>query len=473
MENHETSALSRFGSWVKNSLLVKLSFIGFLTLFLLIPNSMIQGLIYERQGRLNDAMRDVSTSWGGAQTIVGPVLSIPFSEWTQLSDGKKVESIRTAYFLPLSLQVDGKVNPEIRKRGIYEIVLYQSELTISGKFNKPDFAAMHIQPENVHWDQAKLSLGISGMSGIKNSINLDWSGTSTRLEPGTANALVLPSGVSNAVALAPDQAEYNFKLALKLNGSGYLKFEPVGKETKVNLASTWPSPSFEGEFLPDERNITAAGFEASWTVLDLNRNYPQQWKDKDYSFANSSHSADLAAQSYGNPPNQSTSSFGVRLIQTVDEYAKTDRSSKYAILVIGLTFLIYFFFEILRKFHIHPFQYLLVGLALSVFYLLLLSLSEHLGFNKAYFLAAGVTIALITMYSAGVFKIRRLTFQLFLLLTLIYGFIFIVLQLEDYALLAGSVGVFAALAAVMFYSRNVDWYNLTPPPATTPAPPAP
>lgn len=157
----------------------------------------------------------------------------------------------------------------------------------------------------------------------------------------------------------------------------------------------------------------------------------------------------------------------------MDEYAKTDRSSKYAILVIGLTFLIYFFFEILRKFHIHPFQYLLVGLALSVFYLLLLSLSEHLGFNKAYFLAAGVTIALITMYSAGVFKIRRLTFQLFLLLTLIYGFIFIVLQLEDYALLAGSVGVFAALAAVMFYSRNVDWYNLTPPPATTPAPPAP
>ncbi len=462
MENHETSASSRFGSWVKNSLLVKLGFIGFLILFLLIPNSMIQGLIYERQGRLDDAMREVSTSWGGAQTIIGPILSIPFSEWTQLSDGKKVESIQTAYFLPLSLQVDGNVNPEIRKRGIYEIVLYQSELNISGKFSKPDFAAMHIQPENVHWDQAKLSLGISGMSGIKNSINLDWAGTSTRLEPGTASAIVLPSGVSNAVALAPDQAAYNFKLGLKLNGSGFLKFEPVGKETKVKLASTWPSPSFEGEFLPDERSISAAGFEASWTVLDLNRNYPQQWKDKDYSFIRSNNAGDQAAQHYGVAnPNQPTSSFGVRLIQTVDEYAKTDRSSKYAILVIGLTFLIYFFFEILRKFHIHPFQYLLVGLALSVFYLLLLSLSEHLGFNKAYFLAAGVTIALITMYSAGVFKIRRLTFQLFLLLTLIYGFIFIVLQLEDYALLAGSVGIFAALAAVMFYSRNVDWYNLS------------
>jgi inner membrane protein len=464
MENHETSALGRFGAWVKNSLLVKLAAIGFLTLFLLIPNAMIQGLIQERQGRLNDAMRDVSTSWGSAQTVIGPVLSVPFSEWTQLQDGKKVESIRTAYFLPLSLQVDGKVNPEIRKRGIYEIVLYQSELNISGKFSKPDFAALHILPEDVHWDQAKLSLGITGMSGIKNIINLDWAGASTRLEPGTANAAVLPSGVSNAVALTPGQEEYNFKLALKLNGSGFLKFEPVGKETKVALASTWRSPSFEGDFLPDERTVSEAGFQASWTVLDLNRNYPQQWKDQDYSFRNSGNSpAYVADQAYstGGVVNQPSSSFGVRLIQTVDEYAKTDRSSKYAILVIGLTFLIYFFYETLRKFHIHPFQYLLVGLALSVFYLLLLSLSEHLGFNKAYFAAAGVTIALITMYSAGVFKIRRLVLQLFMLLTLIYTFIFIVLQLEDYALLAGSIGIFTALAAVMFYSRNVDWYNLS------------
>lgn len=462
MENQDPSALNRFGSWVKNSLLVKLGSIGILTLLLMIPNSMIQGLIGERQGRLFDAAREVSTSWGSAQTITGPVLSVPFSEWTQLDNGKKTETIRTAYFLPLSLQADGKVNPEIRKRGIYDIVLYQSELNIRGKFNRPDFEAMHINPENVHWDQAKLSLGISGMSGIKNSINLNWSGVETRLEPGTANATVLASGVSNAVDLAPQQKEYDFALALKLNGSGFLKFEPVGKETRVTLASSWPSPSFEGEFLPDERNITESGFTASWTVLDLNRNYPQQWKDDDYTFkpTNTSYQGEYSSTTpAGIQP--AGSSFGVRLIKTVDEYAKTDRSSKYAILVIGLTFLIYFFFETLRKFHIHPFQYLLVGLALSVFYLLLLSLSEHLGFNGAYLLAASVTIGLITLYSAGVFKSPRLVLQLFLLLTMIYGFIFIVLQLEDYALLAGSIGIFSALAAVMYYSRNVDWYNLS------------
>ena len=239
---------------------------------------------------------------------------------------------------------------------------------------------------------------------------------------------------------------YAFSIPLKLNGSGYLKFEPVGKETTVALESGWSSPSFEGDFLPDQREIRPEGFSASWKVLDLNRNYPQQWKGAEYSFGTGNHPS---------------AHFGVRLVQTVDEYAKTERSSKYAILVIGLTFLIYFFYETLRRFHIHPFQYLLVGLALSVFYLLLLSLSEHLGFNTAYAVATAATIGLITVYSAGVFKNLRMTVQLTLLLGLIYGFIFIVLQLEDYALLTGSIGIFAALAAVMYYSRNVDWYNLS------------
>jgi inner membrane protein len=446
MEKVENSMFSRFGHWVKTSLLVKLSSIGVLILILLIPKSMIDDLIWERQGRQQEAIQEVGASWGAPQTIIGPLLSIPYSEWTQLENGKKVESVLTAWFLPLELNVTGKVNPELRKRGIYEIVLYQSELLVAGKFAKPDFAALNISPENVHWDQAKLSIGIKGMSGIKNSIQLDWSGTSIRMEPGTANSKILLSGVSNTVPTDPESAEYSFSIPLKLNGSGYLKFEPVGKENKVSLESSWPSPSFEGEFLPDQREITPEGFRAAWTVLDMNRNYPQQWKGYEYAFS-----------SDANPD----SKFGVRLLQTVDEYAKTERSSKYAILVIGLTFLIYFFFETLRKFHIHPFQYFLVGLALSIFYLLLLSLSEHLGFNVAYFIAAAATIGLITVYSSGVFKSRRLTIQLFLLLLVIYGFVFTVLQLEDYALLAGSIGIFGALAVVMLYLRNVDWYNLS------------
>lgn len=447
MENNENAMMNRFGHWVKTSLLVKLFSIGFLTLLLLIPNAMIKELVRERQDRLAEATQEVSASWGVPQTVIGPILSVPYSEWTQAEDGKKLESIHTAWFLPQELAVDGRVNPELRKRGIYEIILYQSDLLISGKFSKPDFAALHIRPEDVHWEQARLSLGVSGMSGIKTSIQLNWSGTSIRMDPGTANAKVLLSGVSNEVPLDAETGEYRFSIPLKLNGSGHLKFEPVGKESKVSLESTWPSPSFEGEFLPDKREISPKGFNASWTVLDLNRNYPQQWKGYEYGFSSNSTG-----------PN---SQFGVRLMNTVDGYAKSDRSAKYAILVIGLTFLIYFFFETLRKFHIHPFQYLLVGLALSIFYLLLLSLSEHLGFNTAYFIATAATVGLITIYSNGVFRNTRLSIQLLLLLLLIYGFIFIVLQLEDYALLAGSIGIFGALAAVMFYSRNVDWYNLS------------
>ncbi|MEZ4942322.1 MAG: cell envelope integrity protein CreD [Saprospiraceae bacterium] len=444
MENQENSMIGRVGHWVQTSLLVKLASIGFLTLLLLIPNAMIQDLVRERQSRQAEAINEVSASWGAPQTVTGPVLSIPYSEWVQLENDKRVESIQTACFLPQAVHVDGKVDPELRKRGIYEIVLYQSDMTITGAFGKPDFAALNIRPEDVHWDQAKLSLGISGMSGIKNSIGLDWSGTAIRLEPGTANSKILLSGVSNAVPVDPETETYTFSVPLKLNGSGHLKFEPVGKETTVSLESGWPSPSFEGDFLPDRREITPEGFSAGWKVLDLNRNYPQQWKGAEYSFGTGNHPS---------------AHFGVRLMQTVDEYAKTDRSAKYAILVIGLTFLIYFFFETLRRFHIHPFQYLLVGLALSVFYLLLLSLSEHLGFNTAYAVATAATIGLITVYSAGVFKNLRLTVQLSMLLALIYGFIFIVLQLEDYALLTGSIGIFGALAAVMYYSRNVDWYN--------------
>ncbi|MCB0532819.1 MAG: cell envelope integrity protein CreD [Saprospiraceae bacterium] len=452
MENQENSVIGRFGHWVQTSLLVKLASIGFLTLVLLIPNVMIQDLVRERQNRQSEAISEVSASWGAAQTVTGPVLSIPYSEWVQMENDKRVESIQTAYFLPQALRVNGKVDPELRKRGIYEIVLYQSDLMISGTFDKPDFAALNIRPEDVHWDQAKLSLGIAGMSGIKNSIQLDWAGMGIRLEPGTANSKVLLSGVSNAVPVDAETEAYAFSIPLKLNGSGYLKFEPVGKETTVALESGWSSPSFEGDFLPDQREIRPEGFSASWKVLDLNRNYPQQWKGAEYSFGTGNHPS---------------AHFGVRLVQTVDEYAKTERSSKYAILVIGLTFLIYFFYETLRRFHIHPFQYLLVGLALSVFYLLLLSLSEHLGFNTAYALATAATIGLIAVYSAGVFKNLRMTVQLTLLLGLIYGFIFIVLQLEDYALLTGSIGIFAALAAVMYYSRNVDWYNLSETAQTT------
>ncbi len=438
MQNQETSNFQRFSHWLRQSLFVKLAAIGFLILLLMIQQSMIQSLVHERQHRQREVVQEVSNSWGAPQTIIGPVLSIPYTRWTE-PDGKRIRVQEVAHFLPVRLEIEGQAPHQIRRRGIFSVILYQAELSLQGTFARPDFASLHIDPADVHWEQAKLSVGISGMTGIKSSIEVDWNDSRHRLEPGTAYPDILPAGVSIGIPVAPADESYTFRVPVKVNGSDFLQFEAVGKETTLRLQSDWPSPGFSGNFLPDQREVSEQGFSAVWQVLDLNRNYPQSWKNNQYRLGDTA--------------------FGVRFVQPVDEYAKNSRSAKYAVLVIVLTFLIYFFFETLRRFHVHPFQYLLVGLAISVFYLLLLSLSEHIGFNYAYLCSAIATIGLIVLYSASVLKIRRLVIQLALLLIAIYSFIFIILQLEDYALLAGSLGLFIALAAVMYYSRRVDWYN--------------
>lgn len=440
MENNENSAFGKVGHWLRTSLLVKLLAIGFIVLILLIPQVMIQGIITERQSRQYSVVQEISQSWGGEQYVQGPVLSIPYKEWTEYENGKRSYTLRTMYFLPTELNIESKADHELRRRGIFDAVLFRSDVLLKGKFEALSFRELNVSPDNIQWEEARLSVGISSMTGIKNIIQLDWNGQQRRMEPGTANSELLASGVSAPVTVTETGEAYTFSIPMELNGTESLYFEPVGRITSASMQSSWPSPSFTGKTLPDKREIGPDGFSASWQVLDLNRNYPQQWKNDAFSFGDSS--------------------FGVRLIRPVDEYLKNDRAAKYAILVIGLTFLIYFFFETLRKFNIHPFQYLLIGLALTVFYLLLLSLSEQIGFNAAYGTAAVATIGLISFYSASVLKARQLVIQLTMLLCAIYGFIFVVLQLEDYALLAGSIGIFIALAAVMYYSRKVNWYNL-------------
>lgn len=461
--NISGSSFYRFSQWLKESLFVKFFSIGFLVLLLLIPITMIKELIREREYRQAEVKNEVSLSWGGSQAIQGPVLTVPYTTFTTV-EGKQTEERHTAYFLPQKLAVEGDLKHQIRKRSIFDVVLYQAGITLSGEFQQPDFQSFNLEKADVHWNEARLAVGIRGMTGIKEAVQVDWSGEVQRMEPGTGITGLLASGVSTPIRLSPDGTGYQFSIPIKLNGSEYLSFEPVGKSTSVKLKSDWQSPSFEGAFLPDQRDISATGFTAEWQVLDLNRSYPQQWNDDVVRFANTGasqtqpgYAADVAVAS---PMERNVSNIAVRLIQPVDEYQKNTRSAKYAILVVGLTFMLYFFFEMLRKLFIHPFQYLLVGLALTVFYLLLLSLSEHLGFNAAYLVSSLATIGLICVYSASMLKIRRLVWQLFIMLLGIYGFIFILLQLEDYALLAGSIGVFLALAAVMFSSRKVDWYNL-------------
>ncbi len=245
---------------------------------------------------------------------------------------------------------------------------------------------------------------------------------------------------------------------------------PLGRNTQVNIRSDWPNPSFDGAFLPDERDVDESGFTARWEVLHLNRNFPQAWKGSQYRFTTPGASPSSPDNYYYDRPPvdvaQTVSTeasgyrFGVNLLRPVDEYQKSMRSAKYAILFISLTFLVFFFVETLNRKRIHPIQYLLVGLALCIFYALLVAISEQLNFNLAFIVSSIAVTVLITLYCHSIFKQQKLTLFIGLLLVMLYGFVFTLLQLQDYALLIGSIGLFGILAVVMYFSRKIDWYAL-------------
>ncbi|MEM6319680.1 MAG: cell envelope integrity protein CreD [Bacteroidota bacterium] len=440
MENRELSYFERISRWFRQSLTIKLASIGIIMLLLMIPNAMVNDLINERRWLQQSVVDEVGQKWGKAQTLVGPILSIPFTETLKKNDGKIVEIERIAYFLPENLRINGELLPEVRKRSLYKVNLYKADLQVSGNFGALGLDYLTLQPKQFSWEKAKVIFGIPDMAGIEDNIFLDWNDQKLRMQPGIAQSKVVQSGVSVPVTISGAKDNPKFQLNLKLRGSQTIHFAPIGKETVASLNSTWATPSFEGNFLPNERDISEAGFSAQWKVLDFNRNYPQQW---------------IGEQ---NQLNHHT--FGLKLFASVDEYTKNTRSAKYAFLLISLSFLVFFFFEIINKLNIHSIQYVFIGLAISVFYILLLSLSEHIGFNAAYWISTLATVGLITAYSASILNNAKRTGILAGILVALYTFIFIILQLEDFALLAGSIGLFAVLAVVMLMSRQIDWYHL-------------
>jgi inner membrane protein len=421
------------------SLTIKLLLIGALVIVLLIPSFMIQFLIHERKQRNDEAKSEISSTWGAIQTLGGPVISVPVKK-TKVINRETITEYSFAHILPEELKIEGKVIPEKRHRSIYDVVVYTTNLSFSGYFSTSEFINWQVDEGQLLWDKAVVTAGIPDMRGIKENIELNWDTSKYLFNPGVPSSDVFGSGVSTGIDLSNlsnKKIEFSFKLSL--NGSEELNFIPIGKNTIVDIESPWPDPSFQGAFLPDEHNITQKNFTAHWKVLHLNRNFPQKWEGQRY---------------YIND-----SKFGVNLIVPVDHYQKSTRSAKYAIMIIVLTFMVFFFVEVYNKNKIHPMQYLLVGLALIIFYALLLSFSEHFGFNIAYLIAAIATIALVTAYSHSIFKKTSLTWIAGLILIVLYGFIFVILQLQDYALLMGSVGLFLVMAVIMYLSRKINWYN--------------
>lgn len=430
--------------------MLKIAVIGFLTLILLIPTGMLQELIREREQTRNEAVAEVSGKWGGEQVLGGPVLSVPYRTVTKDEKGNQTLVTAYAHFLPDDLQIDGDLRPEQRNRGIFVVMLYNTRLTIRGSFRKPSMAGFGIPPDAIEWDKAFLSMGISDMKGIRDSIRFRINGRTVEAEPGIPSSDILTSGVNVPIDLSADS--YRFDCAVNLNGSTQLNFLPFGKQTVVRLRSPWATPSFTGAFLPDQRQVSAQGFQATWKVLQFNRNYPQQGLGDFLT-----HTPNTAAD-----PN----AFGVKLLLPVDEYQKTMRSAKYGILFVMLTFIAFFFVEILDRRRIHPIQYLLVGFAICLFYLLLLSISEQLSFDRAYLIGSVIILALVTFYVRYVFQNLRLTILFSGILALLYGFFYSLLQLEDYSLLLGSFGLLLILAVVMYLTRNVNWYRAYEPEPT-------
>jgi inner membrane protein len=444
--NTAPSFFERASQWLKHSISIRLITIGVLILFLLIPVSMVQDLIREREQRQEEAIMEVSSKWGEQQTLTGLVLTVPYKAYTRVYKSDKyrlVESIQYAHFLPELLNISGDISPEVRYRGIYEVIVYNSKLKLSGEFKFPNFEELNIDKSNILWDDAFLSMGISDLRSIQENISVNWNNEQFFFNPGVESNDVISNGISTRLPLQINDSasqKTSFSLDLNLNGSSSLNFIPLGKITRVKIESKWQNPSFIGAFLPDEREINNNGFSATWKVLHLNRPYPQSFK--------------------GAVQGIYQSSFGVNLIVPVDEYQKSMRSAKYAVMFITLTFLIFFFVQILNGVRIHPIQYIMVGLALCVFYTLLIALSEHISFKFSYFASSAAIIGLISFYVRSIFKNRKLTTLITLILAMLYLFIFSIIQLEDYALLMGSTGLFIILAAIMYLSRKIDWYSL-------------
>ena len=414
------------------SLTVKMVLLAIMGVMLLIPLVLIMEVIRERSRNAETARIEIGALWASAQTVTGPVLNVPGSKVIS-DDGRYVTT--TMHILPDDLKVNGVLVPEIRYRGIYETVVYDSDLEISGSFSLSGYE--HLNDYLWQWDKAYVSLGVSDNKGISDKAELAIGGKVIGAMPGAGQDDLFERGISFPMAIDPSRGsefQGEFSLSFGLKGSGSLAFSPVGRNTVVNLRSEWEAPKFTGNFLPAEREVTDTGFTARWAVTHLNRSFPQVWAGKSYTPANDA--------------------FGVDLIMEADHYTKAERSAKYGLLFIALTFLVLLIIELRSAQRIHIFYYLLVALALILFFSLLTALSEHIGFNPAYLISAAATIGLLTAFFSSLLKKGWMVLLISGLLTVLYVFIFFLLAMKDYAFLVGNIGLFVLLAALMIVSAK-------------------
>ena len=433
--------------------------VAILTTILLIPLSFIKNLIHERMERQEVVVNEINKKWGKEVLLYGPILKVPYKKHiitkvhnaiTGLNNNESVTSTSYAYFFPKELNIKSIINPQEKQRGIYKTAVYKSAIDITGSFTKPDFSEREINDEDILWDKTKLIIQTSNLKGVNSLVEIEMhknlysfeSKYEHKITTSHHSELNLHKLESKSIKKEdlPLTNDVSFNLKININGSKQIRFIPIGKETNINIKSNWKTANFIGEYIPyNSDKISDKGFDAKWKILDINRPFPQEF--------------------FNGIPDLKAYAFGVNFMIPVDEYQKIERSAKYGFLVISLTFLIFFLIQTMSKITIHPFQYLMIGIALTMFYTLLISISEHSSYLKAYLIAGSAVIALITFYSKAILKDVKFSFFIGGSLTILYTFIFVIIQLENYALLVGSIGLFVILASVMYVSRKIDWQN--------------
>ena len=439
------------------SLTFKGIIIALLILILLIPSAMIQSLIKERQERSRETVQKINEKWSRSQTLCAPLLIVPYTT-TKLDnvDKKPYYEEHTLYVTPKNLKINVSLTPEERYYGIYKAILYKSDIHFDGVFS--ELANLKIENSELHFDKAQIAIGITDLKGVTQNPIFTIGG---KIHETTVGVVKTFSVLEEEVVVDKDSREgayshnrtisgktlivnlkdtnvtdsLNFNCTMQLNGSSAISFIPIGQHTAVTVNGQWQSPSFIGSFSP-ESTIDNQQFHAVWNILSFNREIPAMWSDS-------------------NITNLGDNSFGVNLIETVDHYQQNMRSAKYALMFIVLTFIVFFFVEIFTKKPIQFFQYVLVGIALILFYSLLLSLSEQIGFGWAYLTASAATILMTTLYFYSLIKQKLATFILAGVLIILYAFLYIILQVEDFALLFGSIFLFVILGVIMFVSNKI------------------
>jgi inner membrane protein len=431
---------------IRSSQGLRLLSVGVLALLLQIPIAMIGGLVRERQERRQAAIDEVSSKWGRAQSITGPALVLPYTHrWTEAAAGGQQitrSETRNAIILPEQLRVRGTMDSEVRHRGIFSVPVYKLGLVMEGEFTRPALAELGIQPGAVDWKRAHLAVGISDARTIQESAALSWGDQRVGFLPGTGGFTEAGAGIHGPVEMTDAVRQVKFSFPLALNGSLRTDVVPFGRTTVVEMQGDDGHPSFQGNWLPSDRTVSSDAFKARWSISFLGRSYPQAWtSDMEMGKA------------------IDASRFGVELIDPVDHYRMAERSVKYAGLFILLTFATVWLIEILAGVRVHSIQYLMLGGALCLFYLLELSLSEHLGFPLAYVAASVAVVGMVGGYGVVALRSRSRALVVAGGVSLLYAYLYLLLMNEDYALLIGSVGLFAILGAIMFATRRVDWYS--------------